>query len=238
MPVKKNVAHAEEAARVLCPHCAHLGPVGALSLDEGRVTTQCERCGEATGLGVVASRPSRHLRVVDPGPVSSPLEAKRAVSRGPAGVRSTQGKAPLSEEPFEVPDSHCAKCISPRGAGPSCGRCGLDFSASPRIEVPAWLASQWALVWDEWDSAEHHHRLLSCAEREDALWALGRLYRIRLLWSPEDPTATRACADLVRRASASLLMRPATTHLRARRLLFGGLVLTVLLSAMTWATFG
>src|SRR6202022_1296924 len=95
---------------------------------------------------------------------------------------------------WSVPEGHCPKCIAVRpGGATSCAQCGLVFAAfQPEAREPSpAIAELWKAVLSRWSDLERHDRLLQGALAHGELAMLGRLYRIRLAHSPNDPYARR-----------------------------------------------
>ncbi len=145
-----------------------------------------------------------------------------------------------AQDPFLAPDTHCPKCIAERGSGPACTRCGLIFAQANTAhwQPPRWLSERWKLAWHDWHNPTHHQTLVDRAQQHDALPALARLYRLRLLWAPGDAVAEAASAEVVRRASFPLVAGPRVNvaSQRQRRLLVGVMALAVVLVSLgLWA---
>ncbi|MFT3709129.1 MAG: hypothetical protein QM817_15910 [Archangium sp.] len=216
-------ARPAEGARVLCPACLHLAASPTLILDGETVSISCEECETVTVLGKV-SKPQ--LRLVPVVPPVLPVVATRVIE-----PPAPPPPAPMRVD-VSVPQTHCPKCVAPRGSAKTCVQCGLDFERGQAPELPAWLVTEWSKTTKDWRSLERHQRLIDQATQSDALWAVGRLYRLHLVLNPDDTVAQQACAEVVLRASAILVPSPREKSDRLKRAALGFGVLLSLLLAM------
>lgn len=182
-----------------------------------------------------SSAPSQPPRV---SLVSSPA-ASNVVTLRTATTEAVERAALAADEaPFEVPEGFCPKCLARRGAGPSCGQCGLDFAAAASLETEpeSWLRESWVALLRAWGDEGAHDALRLRAQREDGLTALGRLYRLRLAAEPDDAIAENGRAEVLRLASVSLLQQPHEAPVGGQRLkLFLAVMLLVLaFAAAAW----
>jgi hypothetical protein len=115
-----------------------------------------------------------------------------------------------NENPFAVPEGHCPKCIARRDGSPSCPQCGLDFLhfRQALVAPPAWLEQAWVELLRDWGNEKRHESLRMRAQQEDALTALGRLYRLRLAANPNDPIAEHGRSEVLRLAAMPMTYRP------------------------------
>ncbi|MFP2930287.1 zinc ribbon domain-containing protein, partial [Pyxidicoccus sp. 3LG] len=124
--------------------------------------------------------------------------------------------APLSAATlFEPPPGFCPKCVAPRREGAeSCGQCGLvyvNFIADEHRPSEA-LAGGWRALAERWEDWEAHDRLMTLALGRGELAMLGRLYRLRLAWAPDDPVAKRGLEEVVRRATLVVPSTPESSE--------------------------
>ncbi|MCC6337988.1 MAG: hypothetical protein IT380_28850 [Myxococcales bacterium] len=113
-------------------------------------------------------------------------------------------------DPFAVPEGHCPKCLARRDGSATCPQCGVQFDAflEANVAPPVWLRDAWLALLRDWGDEVAHEGLRRRAQREEALVALGRLYRLRLAVEPNDPIAEKGRADVLRLASAAMSFRP------------------------------
>lgn len=140
-----------------------------------------------------------------------------------AGHEAVQKAAAAADEgPFTVPDGVCPRCLATRPADrESCAHCGIDFARFEEASVlpPAWLREAWVELLRDWGDEKLHAQLRRKAQQADALPSIGRLYRIRQAWVPEDPVAEEGRADILRLAAMSIAFRPPQeTDARRRKL--------------------
>jgi hypothetical protein len=147
------------------------------------------------------SRPSTtQLRVVErPAPTPAP------VSSSGASASATTG------DPFMPPPGYCPKCIGVwRDGAVVCPFCGLEYARfrGEDFEPSTALYSTWQGVWQLWESKSAHDKVLSLASERGELALLGRLYRIRQAYFPDDPMAKRGREEVLRLASAGSGLMP------------------------------
>ena len=142
------------------------------------------------------ARPSTtQLRVVEP-----PAPTPAPVSSSGASASATM------EDPFMPPPGFCPKCIGVRKDGAVvCPYCGLEYARfrGEDFEPSTALYSTWQGVWQLWESKSAHDKVLALASERGELALLGRLYRIRQAYSPDDAVAKRGREEVLRLASAS-----------------------------------
>ncbi len=114
-----------------------------------------------------------------------------------------------------------------------------DTLGTPPARDDAGEAEAWARVLAAWDDAEAHRAYLARCADLDALARAGRRYRAVLDARPDDPTATRAIADILGRATvqglASLPRTPPPRAVPPRLRRLAVVVLAVLLAALAFA---
>ncbi|MEW6431349.1 MAG: hypothetical protein AB1730_07545 [Myxococcota bacterium] len=183
-------------------------------------------------------------RAAPPVPVRPPPPARVSLASSPgasnvvmlrtATVEAVERAARSADgNPFEVPEGHCPKCLAVRDGSPSCAQCGVRFDAFQEAHVapPPWLREAWVALLRDWGTEASHEALRARAQREDALTALGRLYRLRLAVEPNDPIAEKGRADVLRVAAAPMTYRPRSgegDNNRMKLVLAGAVVLLFL----------
>jgi hypothetical protein len=137
--------------------------------------------------------------------VSSP-HASNVVTLRTAATEAVQLAARSLESPLHVPEGRCPKCLANRGEHASCPQCGLVFAKfnPATVEVPQWLLDAWRDLLGDWGNQLRHERLRTEASQQGALSQLGRLYRLRLAWFPDDPWAEAGRAEIVRMAEVAV----------------------------------
>jgi hypothetical protein len=76
------------------------------------------------------------------------------------------------------------------------------------VAPPAWLEQAWVELLRDWGNEKRHESLRMRAQQEDALTALGRLYRLRLAANPNDPIAEHGRSEVLRLAAMPMTYRP------------------------------
>lgn len=134
-----------------------------------------------------------------------PMSGLQRVGRECEPPPSADSKVRRDDEWFEVPPSHCPKCVAPRpSAGPSCSRCGLSTRVAQRSFAAApWLKARWRLLLAQWSRLDRHDALITDAHERSELAQLGRLYRIYLVHRPNDELARYGRDAVARRAHAA-----------------------------------
>lgn len=174
---------------VSCPKCAAEHAVEGAPM----ATAAASAMGAALSLGPKVSL------------VSSP-HATNVVTLRTAATEAILA-ADVVRDPLAVPDGHCPKCLEPREAqGTACPHCGLVFQRfnPATVEAPAWLVGAFHELLGDWGSEAHHEQLCAEANRRGALQHLGRLYRLRLAWFPDDPWAELGREEVVRLAELAV----------------------------------
>lgn len=160
---------------------------------------------------VTASAPSRPPSQPPRVSLASSPTASNVVMLRTATVEAVERAARSADaNPFEVPDGYCPKCLSRRDGGASCPQCGVqfDYFQEAHVAPPVWLRDAWLELLRDWGNDAQHDRLRARAQQEEALTALGRLYRLRLAGDPNDPIAERGRAEVLRVASVPMTFRP------------------------------
>ena len=228
--------------KVLCPQCERLIALEVFRVDGPVLIISCAKCGaesrvESVSAAANASTPSR--------PPSQPPRVSLASTDGgsnvvvlrTAGHEAVQKAAKAAEEePFAIPDGVCPKCIARRADTPSCPHCGILFETFDEASVlpEKWLREEWVELLRDWNNQPRHSQLRRKAQQTDALAAVGRLYRLRQAFVPEDPVAEEGRAEVLRMAAAGISFRPPASdddaERRKRVALMGTLlVMTVIL---------
>lgn len=196
--------------KYLCPSCERMVDLERFRLEGTTLWLSCPKCAAEHG---VESAPVSRSSALGSGPlpggarvslVSSP-QASNVLTLRTAATEAVQLAQSVSD-PLAVPEGRCPKCLAKQSDQPSCPQCGLVYSRfSPTsVEVPSWLLEAWRELLADWGSPARHERLRSDASQRGALSHLGRLYRLRLAWFPDDPWAELGCAEIVRIAEASV----------------------------------
>lgn len=203
---------------VRCPKCAA----------EHGVESAAAPLSSVAGAGSMTGSPKVSL-------VSSP-HASNVLTLRTAATEAVQLAAGSLENPLAVPAGRCPKCLAKRGESQaSCPQCGLVFERfnPATVEVPQWLLDGWTDLLRDWGNQARHERLRSDASQRGSLSHLGRLYRLRLTWFPDDPWAELGRTEIVRMAEAAVSAgladaQPANfedPRPKARGLVVGGLVI-------------
>lgn len=223
--------------KVLCPACERLAPLERFTLEGDALVITCPRCGEVTRVAAgtapettvaVASAASRPAAPAGAGTSAAPRVslasapgASNVVVLRTAGHEAVQKAAQAAEEgPFSPPPGVCPKCIAPReGEHPTCHHCGIEFARFEEASVlpPQWLREAWVALLRDWGSEAHHAQLRRKAQQADALPAIGRLYRIRQAWVPQDPIAEEGRSDILRLAAMGIGFKPSDEDADRRR---------------------
>ncbi|HUM11764.1 MAG TPA: hypothetical protein VLT82_12510 [Myxococcaceae bacterium] len=107
---------------------------------------------------------------------------------------------------IQIPPGHCPKCITPRTREalicPACGLVFANFRAEEH-QPSAALESAWRGLEERWTRQDEHEKFLQLAFSMDELAKAGRLYRIRLAATPDDPQTKVALESMVRMASTA-----------------------------------
>jgi hypothetical protein len=176
----------------------------------------CTKCGaesrvENVPAAAAVSAPARPVSHPPRVSLESTPGASNVVVLRTAGHEATQKAARAADEgPFALPEGVCPKCIAPRASTPSCPHCGIMFESFDEATVlpPKWLRDEWVEVLRDWGNEAKHGQLRRKAQQADGLAAVGRLYRLRQAFVPEDPVAAEGRADVLRLAAAAISFRP------------------------------
>lgn len=215
--------------KVLCPQCERLLELETFRVDGAALIITCTRCGVESRVQSVAAAASQASS--SGGSVRAPSHPPRvslASTDGSSNVvvlrtvshEATQKAAKAADEgPFVVPEGVCPKCIAPRSPTSSCPQCGILYESFDEAAVllPKWLREEWVELLRDWANESKHSQLRRKAQQVDALAALGRLYRVRQAFVPEDPVAEEGRADVLRLAAVAISFRPAKDDETERR---------------------
>lgn len=202
----------------LCPGCERLSDLTSFQVDGGVLTAKCVSCGATTSATAddASSPPAPEpVRASAPPPamISPPRPSLQLASaagasnvvalRNPTSDAVNAARDSADGNPFAIPEGVCPKCLSPRPASalacPACGVAFANFDANA-IPIPEWLRTQWIALLQRWDETSAHEKLRTRALETSELAALGRLYRLRLAWKPDDPIAARGRDEVLRLA--------------------------------------
>ena len=201
--------------KFLCPDCERLISLEVFRVEGPALVVTCQKCGaqsRAESLPSAASRPARPVTLPPRFSLESTQGSSNVVVLRTAGHEATQKAARAADEgPFVLPEGVCPKCIAPRATTPSCPYCGILFESFDEATVlpPKWLRDEWVEVLRDWGNDAKHSQLRRTAQQSDALAAVGRLYRLRQAFVPEDPVAEEGRADVLRLAAAAISLRSA-----------------------------
>lgn len=221
--------------KVLCTQCERLISLEVFRVDGPALIITCTRCGAESRVERVAEAASQVSGARAPRvSLASTEGGSNVVVLRTAGHEAVQKAARAAEEaPFAVPEGVCPKCISPRSAAPSCPHCGILFESfdESTVLLPKWLREEWVAVLRDWGNEPRHSQLRRKAQQGEALAALGRLYRLRQTFVPEDPVAEAGRADVLRLAAVAISFRPGDEdHIERRK----RVVLVSIISVLTF----
>lgn len=200
----------KRSVKILCPSCERLLPFTTFRVDGSTLVVTCSGCGvesRVDGAPQPFVSPSR--------PVSQPPRVSLASTEGGSNVvvlrtaghdAVTKAATAADAAPFAVPDNVCPRCIAPKANAPECPHCGINFERyeESMTAPPRWLRDDWVSLLRDWGNEAKHATLRRKAQQLDALAAVGRLYRLRLAFVPEDPFALEGRADILRLAAVSI----------------------------------
>lgn len=163
--------------KFLCGGCSRLEDIERFRLDAGVLVVTCTQCGAESRAG----QPTALALVTPLRAAPSPPDLSRA---------------------FEVPEGHCAKCISRRPAGAeTCAHCGLVFAQAVDTFSPSeWLKGEWLQLLQSWSDEQKHDAVRLEALNRGELPEVGRLYRLQLAAQPGDVQAQRGRDEVLRLA--------------------------------------
>lgn len=214
--------------KVLCPQCERLIALEVFRVEGPELIINCTRCGAESRVESIALATSQAIGGEVPRAPSLPPRVSLASTEGgsnvmvlrTAGHEAAQKAARAADEgPFALPEGVCPKCIAPRAVTPSCPSCGLLFETfdETTVPMPRWLREEWVELLRDWANEPRHVQLRRKGQQADALAALGRLYRIRQAFVPEDPIASEGRADVLRLAAMGISFRAQDGDETARR---------------------
>jgi hypothetical protein len=241
--------------KVVCPSCERLIDVTAVRVVGADVFLGCAKCGVESSLPVTADAlptfeapkaapPLPMSSRKTPGPralvLASSAEASNVVMlRAPTTAAVDSARAFADQDPFEVPEGLCPKCVSPRApAALACPTCGLIFSRfrPASTEPPADLAAMWRELLREWGDDDRHAAIRRLAHDRAQLPELARLYRIRLAAMPDDPIAQRGRDEVLTAATAVMMLPRAPPEdqrgSRLMRFVVGAFAVLIILGAL------
>lgn len=227
----------KRSVKILCPSCERLLPLTTFRLEGSALVVTCSGCSvESRVDGAPPPSPSAPT-FIPSRPVSQPPRVSLASTEGGSNVvvlrtaghdAVAKAAAAADDAPFAVPDNVCPRCIAPRAQTADCPHCGLSFERYEESMTmpPRWLRDDWVALLREWGNEAKHAMLRRKAQQLDALAAVGRLYRLRLAFVPEDPFATEGREDILRLAAVSFAVaRPpedeTTMSPRRRNMILG-----------------
>ncbi len=245
--------------KAVCPSCERMIDVTAVKVVGADAFVGCPKCGVESSLPITtgelppltetprAAPPMPMSSRKTPGPralvLASSAEASNVVMlRAPTAAAVESARLFAEQDPFEVPDGLCPKCISKRDdTALACHTCGLIFANAPDqgLQPPQDLAAMWRELLRDWGDERRHATIRRLCIERNQLPALARLYRLRLASMPEDPLAQRGRDEVFAAASSVMVVpragagEPARTPL-AVQLFVGGVavLITVVAAAM------
>lgn len=183
--------------KFLCVGCNRLLDVERFRIDAGVLVVTCTGCGVENRAGQARAAPvAAAPLMLAPVATVTPLRTPTAEAIASAAVVS-------DDKAFEVPAGHCPKCISRRVRDAlACPSCGLVFAQSPGggFQPSDWLKGEWLALLQAWGDEGRHEALRNEAMTKAELAELGRLYRLRMAESKEDPYAKRGLEEVLRLA--------------------------------------
>jgi len=174
--------------------------------------------------------------VPPPTPPSPPPQALRPRNTGSTPVIPPSQAGVARGSTIQIPPGHCPKCITPRTPQALiCNACGLVFAnfRAEEHQPSAALESAWRALEECWGKQDEHDKFLKMAFNMGELAKAGRLYRIRLAATPDDPQTKAALESMVKMAStaaaAAAKTDPAELQRNRRKVLAVSAVLFVVL---------
>lgn len=241
--------------KVLCPQCERLISLERFRLDGAALIITCTKCDaqtrveaaqvlESAAVAAPAPLPSRPISAPPRVSLASMEGASNVVMLRTAGHEAVQKAALAADEnPFAVPEGVCPKCIARRGETSACAHCGIHFENVDEAMLlpPKWLRDDWIELLRDWGNETKHGQLRRKAQQAEALAAVGRLYRLRQAFVPEDPVAETGRSEVLRMAAVAISFRPSSMDegdQRKKVILIGAfVVLTALLGLMVVQLF-
>ena len=203
--------------KFLCPFCERLTAFSGFRVEGTSLVLRCSRCGvESRSPAAESSSALQPTSSVAVGLKASSAVGLKVVPR--ESDEAQLGATPFDPgDAFSAPVGFCPKCVAVKAPSTSiCAQCGLVFEnfRPEEFQPSASIAELWRGVLARWDEIPEHDRLLQAATIQGELATVGRLYRIRLARSADDPIALRARDEVLRLATASsaaLALAPAET---------------------------
>jgi hypothetical protein len=198
-PGMSDVARPAEVARFESPRSPAIAPVASVAPE----AAPPRRVVDAEFAQLL-----NHLGDVHPPspPQSPPPQNLRPRNTGATAVIPAPQPGVVRGSTIQIPPGHCPKCIAPRSREtlicPACGLVFANFRAEEH-QPSAALESAWRGLEERWGRAEEHEKFLQLAFNMDELAKAGRLYRIRLVATPDDLQAKAALESMVRMASTA-----------------------------------
>ncbi len=198
--------------KFVCSNCERLVALEDFRVEGGVLVARCSKCGSETRSQPPGEpREVEEPRVPAPAPSAPPRPALALASAGHSNVvalrtpvvEAVEAAAKAASSPFEVPDGLCPKCLTPRlASAQECHACGLSFErgAPEGLEPAGWLSDAWVELLAHWDDEARHESLRNLAVERGELAPVGRLYRLRLAWQPQDPFAVKGRDEVLRLA--------------------------------------
>jgi hypothetical protein len=174
--------------------------------------------------------------VPPPAPPSPQPQSLRPRNTGSTPVIPPSQAGVARGSTIQIPPGHCPKCITPRTPQALiCNACGLVFAnfRAEEHQPSAALESAWRALEECWAKPDEHDKFLKMAFNMGELAKAGRLYRIRLASTPDDPQTKTALESMVKMAStaaaAAAKTDPAELQRNRRKVLAVSAVLFVVL---------
>lgn len=199
--------------KILCPHCERLLAVTQFRVEGGVLVVTCSACGaESRSEEARLAAPAAMTFQASPPPsrvsLASVEGASNVVVLRTAGHDAVNKAAIAADlpEPFLAPPNVCPRCVSPRTGAEECPHCGVRFEGYEEAlsMPPRWLRDEWLQLLRDWGNEAKHAQLRRKAQQLEALAAVGRLYRLRLVAVPEDPIAAQGREDVLRLAAVPM----------------------------------
>lgn len=235
--------------KLVCPACERLVELEQFRLEGTSLVVTCGKCGAQSWVDPQAQGPAAPPAGEVPPPRPSPppprvvaftesTDRPNVVTLRTTSVAAVEKAAEAAEhDPFTVPEGACPRCLARRGTqATSCPTCGVVFAqlAPGTLSPPVWLAEAWRELLKTWGDDARHERLRTRAFEQEELAALGRLYRIRLAWAPEDPWAQQGRDEVLRLATAPVsLGPPERDRTSLKYAVIGGLVFFTVVALLT-----
>lgn len=192
--------------KFLCPSCERLTAFSAFRMEGTSLVLRCSRCGaESRSPAAESSSALQPTSSLAGGLKASSAVGLKVVPREPDEAQL--GATSFDEgDAFSAPAGFCPKCVAVRApSAATCAQCGLQFAnfRPEEFQPSSGLAELWCGLLARWDDISEHDRLLQAATIQGELATVGRLYRLRLARSADDPIALRGRDEVLRLATAS-----------------------------------